>query len=186
MRIQRPVAGRTGTAVVAILACGALLSGACSMARQAKKRSGTTVVVQQIKGAEIKGELVGVRLDALVLDAKKGAVTIPISDIKSVWTVKKMSTEGRTAWGLGGLFGGIALGVGAAKASGIHPEEMGDSIAIGSAFLLGGLLIGEGTAVLIATKTHKGAVFNFTGKVPGEVELMLADLRKLARVPDYR
>lgn len=152
MRIERPMAEPAGTAVVAILACVALLSGACSMARQAKKRLGATVVVQEIKGEETKGELVGVRLDALVLDTKKGAATIPVSDIRSVWTVKKMSHEGRTAWAMGGLVGGIALGAGAAKASGIQPDDMGDSIGLGAAFLLGGMLVGEGVVALIVTK----------------------------------
>ena len=76
--------------------------------------------------------------------------------------------------------------VGASKASGIKPSDMGESIGLGSVFLFGGMLIGEGVAVLIATRTHKGNIYEFENKPPGEIELMLTDLRKLARVRDYR
>jgi hypothetical protein len=186
MTIPRLRAERMGTAAAVILVCLAVFTSACALARQTKKRTGATIVVLQTGGAEIKGELVGVRPDALVLDTKKGGTTIPLSDIRSLWTVKRMSKEGRTAWAVGGLFGGIALGVGAAKLSKIEPDDMGDSIALGSAFLLGGMFVGEGIAVLIATRTKKGDVYDFTNRSPEEIELMLADLRKIARVPDYR
>lgn len=186
MKIQRPVAGQMRAAAAVILMCLAVFSSACALTRQAKKRSGANVVVQQTGGARIKGELVGVRSEGLVLDTKKGAVSIPISDIKSLWMVEKMSNEGRTAWAVGGLAGGIALGVGAAKASHVQPNDWGDSIALGGAFLLGGMIVGEGIAVLIATRTKKGTVYDFENKSPEEIELILTDLRKLARVPDYR
>jgi hypothetical protein len=186
MTIFQPRTERPGTAVVVILACLAVLTSACSLARQTKKRTGETIVVLQTGVAEIKGELVGVRPDALVVDTKKGGTTIPLSDIKSLWTVKKMSNEGKTAWALGGLFGGIALGVGAAKLSKIEPDNMGDAIGLGSVFLLGGMIVGEGIAVLIATRTKKGTVYDLNNKSPEEMELILADLRRIARVPDYR
>jgi hypothetical protein len=62
----------------------------------------------------------------------------------------------------------------------------GDAIGLGSLFLFRGVLVGEGIAVLIATRTHKGVVYDFRNKSSEEVELMLADLKKLARVPDVR
>jgi hypothetical protein len=186
MTIQRLRAERMGTAAAVILVCLAVFTSACSLARQTKKHTGATIVVLQTGGEKIKGELVGVRPDALVLDTKRGGTTIPLSDIRSVWTVKKMSNDAKTALAIGGLFGGIALGVGAAKLSNIETDDMGDAIGLGSLFLFGGILVGEGVAVLIGTRTKKGDVYDLTNSSPEEIELMLADLRKIARVPDYR
>jgi hypothetical protein len=180
------MAERMRTAVAVVLACLAVLSSACTWGSQAKKRSGASVVVQQTGGAEIKGELVGVRSEGLVLGTKKGAATIPISEVKSLWTVKKMSNEGRTALALGGLIGGTALGVGVGRAATKNSSDWGDAIGVGSLCIFGGMLVGEGVAVLIATRTKKGSVYDFKNKSPEEVELILTDLRKLARVPDYR
>ncbi len=97
-----------------------------------------------------------------------------------------MTTDGKVALAIGGLIGGAALGVGAAKASNLQPNDMGDAIGLGSLFLLGGMIVGEGLAAWIGTRTHKGTVFDLKNRSPEEVELMLTELRKLARVPDYR
>ncbi len=182
MKIQREMR----MAIAVSLACLVAFQGGCTWGRVAKKRSGAEVVVRQTGGAEIKGELVGVSLEGLVLETKKGAAKIPVADIESLWTVKRMSGDGQTAVILTGLVGGIALGVGAAKASGIEPDNMGDSIALGGAFLLGGMLVGLGGAALIAKGKRKGDVYDFRNKPQGEIELLLRDLRKLARVPSYR
>lgn len=186
MKIQRPEAERVRTAVAAVLACLVVLSSGCALTQRAKGRPGAMVVVEQTGGMKVKGELVGVRSDALVLDTKKGPATIPISGIESVWTVKKMSGDGRTALAVGGLVGGIALGAVTGRAVTKNSNDWGDAIGVGSLCLLGGMIVGEGVAVLIGTRTHKGTVYDFKNKSQEEVERVLADLRKISRVPDYR
>ena len=67
-----------------------------------------------------------------------------------------------------------------------NSNDWGDAIGVGSLCLLGGMIVGEGVAVLIGTRTHKGTVYDFKNKSQEEVERVLADLRKISRVPDYR
>lgn len=182
--------GGKGMRMIVAVCLGGLvaLSSTCAWRTQAKKRSGANIVVQRAEGVKIKGELVGVRSDGLVLETKEGAATIPITEIESLWTVKKMSSRSqRASIGMGGLIGGIG-GFVAAKMSHIKPSDMGDSIALGELFLVGGMVVGAGVAalVVIVTRTSKGDVYDFKNKSEEKIEAMLTDLRKQARVPDYR
>ncbi len=177
---------RTRTTVAVVVAFLAALSGDCALAGRGKRPRGADVVVQQTGGVKVKGELIGVRPDALVLSTKKGAATVLLSDIESVWTLKEMSVDGKVALALGGLVGGAALGVGAAKAVDVSAHDLGEAIGLGALFVLGGIVAGEGLAAYIGTRKHKGTVFDLKNKSPEEVGQILTELRRLARVPDYR
>lgn len=51
------------------------------------RTSGATVIVKTATGS-VKGELIGVRKDALVVLSKQGSDPVPVSDIESVTIVK--------------------------------------------------------------------------------------------------
>src|SRR5512143_3893046 len=86
--VRLPMAKGMRIGVAVVLACLVGLSGGCALARQAKRRPGTNVVVLQTGGTKVRGELVGVRPEGLVLDTKNGPAAVPKSEIECLWTKK--------------------------------------------------------------------------------------------------
>jgi len=127
--------------------------------------------------ADINGELIAVKQNSLLLVDSKGAdVTVNINEIKVIKIVKKSK---------GLLFAGIGLliGIGIPYLALEAKEEFAigrGTVAVGGGILgaLIGLFIGAATGV---DKTYK-----MEGSSESEIQEILEDLRKKARVPDFQ
>jgi len=148
----------------------------------AERASGAKVSVITAQHRErITGELIGIREDAFVLGSERGEIrTIAVKDIVSLRVYRPSAV-------LPGILAGLLAGSGigfAISAPKYKDEFLGCiSIAIftGSGAALGGLAGG-----LTAGHMSRDKIYDLTKMSAREVEKLLADLRKKARVPDYR
>ena len=152
-------------------------------------RKGAEVVVTLIQGSR-RGELVGVEADGLVIVTDgmdspwsqlhpDNRFTLAFSDIKSVRIINKMK---KMNVGLLGALVGIPMGVVAAKVSGVEASDMNDAIGKGSLFLLGGMVAGAVTGILLADPLAKDETYVLQGKSKEEIEKILVQLKKRARI----
>ena len=128
------------------------------------QKPGVKLVIQKTDGGQVKGELIAVKENSLLLmESESGAdVSIDIVNIKVVKVVKKSK-----AWqgaGIGALLG-IMYGAATEKETG------GD-------FVLSGAAIG---ALIGTDKTIK-----IEGKSDTEIKEALEKLRSKARIPNYQ
>ena len=203
MKIGQPVRNKMGIITVLVLACCALLQSTCTLAlhregsritEKASVNKGAEVVVTLTEGFR-RGELVGVGAGGLILAMESGIdgpwsqarpenrVTLPLSDIQSVRIIKKMRTANA---GLIGALVGIPIGVVAAKVSGVEADDLNDAIGKGSLFLLGGMLAGAAASILLADPLAKDETYVLRGKSEEEIEKILVQLKKRARIENYQ
>ena len=159
--------------------------GAQPQAALGRGRTAGATVVVTTGGAAVKGELIGVREDAIVLMSERGDNTILVSEIDNVRIVKRAPIVGL---GLLGLVVGGAVGLLAAPH--IHNEDpLGEGIinlVKDFAYASIGCIIGIGAGVGTALAIGKDKVIVFKGKTKEENTTALNGLRKEARVADYR
>ena len=203
MKIGQPVRNKMGIITVLALACCALLQSMCSLALRQEGRQitekasvskGADVVVTLSEGFR-KGELVAVGAGGLTLAMESGIdgpwsqahpenrVTLPLSDIQSVRIIRKMRTANA---GLFGAMLGIPIGVVAAKVSGVEADDLEGAIGKGSLFLLGGMLVGVAASILLSDPLAKDETYVLRGKSGEEIEKILAQIKKRARVENYQ
>ena len=148
---------------------------------EAKEKRGADVVVRKIDETEVRGELIAVKSDSLlILDFKTGAdITTYVNEIDKIKVIKKSHP-----WkGAGiGLLVGIAVG---AIYGAINPGTAEPWYFYITAWPVvtgpPGALAGAITSGLIAIdKTYP-----IQGLPPGSVNVTLNDLRKKARVKDF-
>jgi outer membrane lipoprotein SlyB len=173
-----------------VTSCAAIFKGSRSKLDLASVRKGAEVVVTLIQGSR-RGELVGVEADGLVIATGSGMdspwsqshaenrFTLPFSDIKSVRIIKKMRTVNA---GLIGALVGIPMGVVAAKALGHKTDDMGAAIGRGSLFLSGGMAAGAVAGILLADALAKDETYVLKGQSNEEIEKILVQLKKRARI----
>jgi hypothetical protein len=170
---------------MALVASGMALFLALPPGAEARVRtSGAKVIIVAGQASEwIRGELIGVRSDAVVIGTAGGETrTIAIKDISSVRILR------RSAAVPGILIGGVAGGlVGAASA---HHELKKDPcmwIFLPQIFLpLSGAIVGGASGALVGALLGKDTTYDLTKKSPAEVEKFMGKLRKMARVPNYQ
>jgi len=144
---------------------------------------GATVSIALTQGSQ-KGELIGVKSDALILAGENGdPVVIPLFDIKSVRVFRKPRVL--PAMAIGAVVG-IPAGVAAAKISGAEANDMGDAIGKGSLFLLGGMASGAIAGLLVASALHKDETYVLLDKSEREIQEILTQLKERARVKSYQ
>ncbi len=152
----------------------------------AKERRGAKLIITKKDGQLIKGELIAVKPNSLLLlDRKSGAdVSVDIGDVRVIRIVKKSTVL--QGLGIGLLVGGgsgILLGTtesaGAAGAEGF--EGLGGAV-IALIGIVGGLLIGG----VVGSSAGKDEVIPIEGKPPAFIEFNLEKLRKKARIRDYK
>ena len=179
MTTRNQKAGRIGAIMV-----GSLIGLAMAHPGLAGEgRSGARVLIKA-GGAIQKGELVGVRQDGLVIISEQQISTVPIADIESVRIVHKAS---KLLAGWAGSFLGGAASIPIARAVADNTSgDWGDAIGAGSAVLLGGAVVGAVAGVLLADGLAKDEVFVFKGRPVDEIAKNLEQLRKQARIQDYR
>jgi len=167
MQSGQPAKNGLGTIRLVLLACCAVFQSTCSLAllpvaSRAPKSSmhkGAEVVVTMIQGS-LRGELVGVEADGLVIAMESGTVNA----------------------GLIGALVGIPMGVVTAKVLGHDTDEMGAAVERGGLFLLGGMTVGAVAGILLADPLAKDETYVLKGSSKEEIEKILVQLKKRARI----
>ena len=157
----------------------------------AKERRGADIILQKTDGHRVKGELIAVKENSLLLkEYDSGAdVSVDIGKIQLIEIVK----ESKVWKGIGyGLLGGAVIGVLVGYLSGDDPPIMRTgppiitddekALALGiMCGITGGALGGIGGAIAGKDKT-----IQIKGKSDTEIKEILEDLRKKARVPNFQ
>ena len=154
------------------------------MTLTANERRGVDIVIYKTDGNQVKGELIAVKQNSLLLkEHNSGAdVTAAISEFKTITMVRKSKAlkfggMGLFIGGVGGaLFGGIAVGETEDVTAGGWAAIFGISAGILAA-TLGGIIGG----IMGIDKT-----IQIEGKSDSEINKILDDLRKKARVPGFQ
>jgi gas vesicle protein len=162
---------------------------ALSVNLYAKERRGATLIIQGKDSQQIKGELITVKPNSLLLlDTEGKDVSVDINDIKFVTIVKK--SKFWKGAGTGALIGGgAALFLYLVST----PRSSGSSRFFGEGFrtfvTLVAVILGGGVGGLIggiigAATTDE--TIQIEGKADLEIKEILEKLRKKARIRDYK
>ncbi len=152
----------------------------------AKERRGADTIVATTNAREVRGELIAVRKDSLVLLTSNANIDEPISvsKIRSIKIAKKSNALNGAIVGL--LVGG---GVGALLGSEIGKYRGGLLDVSTAATIGGGLLgglVGGGGGLLIGSHIKEWETYDMEGKSPESIQATMDRLRPKARVPDFR
>jgi hypothetical protein len=145
----------------------------------AAERRGANLVITLKDGQQIKGELIAVKTDSLLLlSPSRKDESVNTVDIKSIKVVRK--SRAGTGFVLG-LVSGILVGV-LWGHNQPDPEENG-ATSIGALWGGGvGALIGLG----VGAAASSDETIHFEGKSESDRAMALADLRYKARIPDFK
>jgi hypothetical protein len=147
----------------------------------AKEKRGAKLLITKKDGGQIKGELITVKPNSLLLlDSEGKDVSIDIVDIKVIRVVKKSKAL------LGAGLGIVVGGGGGALLSGSGYKMSMDSgerrLLLGAFGVAAGLLIGVITGALLGTDK----TIQIEGMTDLEIQDTMDKLRKQARIRDYR
>lgn len=151
----------------------------------AKERRGAEIIITKKNGAEIKGELIAVKLNYLLVLTKWTGrdVSVDITDVEAITIVKKSKA------GKGAIFGGL-VGVSCSVYTGILNKDVVEGMGVLEWTIIAGLLlvpIGAGLGALIGATTGPAKkTIHIEGMTDSEIQENLDYLRKKARVRDYR
>ncbi len=161
---------------------------ALSASLYAKERRGAELVVKKKYGQWVRGELIAVKENSLLLLSISGAdVSVDIGDINVIEIIRKPKTL--LGAGLGFFVGGgvgalVGMEVSAAYFWGGDTKEgQIRGAAIGG--VIGGL-VGMAVGWYIGAHNNRFETILIEGKSDSEVKEALEKLRKKARVPDYQ
>jgi hypothetical protein len=150
----------------------------------AKDRRGADLVIQKIDGQQVRGELIAVKQDSLLLkESETGAdVSVDVKDISIITIVKK--SKALLGAGLGFLISSASLSFlwYATDPEGFTDPEGGGPFVVALIFGIPGLLLGSGVGAIIG----RDKTIKIEGKSDSEIKKILEDLRKKARVPDFQ
>ena len=163
-----------------------------------RKKHGANLVILKKDGQAIKGELIAVKQNSLLLlDKESGAdVSVGIKDVRVIKVVKKSKL---LVAGLGSLIGGGAAGaiIGASLwVLGLPVMAIFGEAGIESwkddfpDLLWGGVLIGAGIGLLLGVSSGAASGIDKTIQIEGmsalEIKEAMDKLRKKARIRDYK
>ncbi len=155
-----------------------------------KERRGAELIITKTDGQQIKGELITVKPNSLLLlDTEGKDVSIDIADIKVIRIVKKSQfwVGALSGFLMGGAFG-ASLGISYAEKEKSKPVllagYMADWAILGYGLGLGaiGALLGGS----IGAAVGKDRTIHFEGMSDLEIQATLDKLRKKARIRDYK
>ena len=155
-----------------------------------QKGRGAKVIITKTDGQQIKGELIAVKPNSLLLSGfPEPVVSVGIADIRAVRIVKK--SKSLLGAGIGGAIGG---GIGLYKIVSAYNAsvERGEDGGLISYILLGSIVVPAALVVVGAFGGGIGAlvgtdkVIYFTGMTDSEIQETLEYLHKKARIRDYR
>ena len=146
------------------------------------KKKGAELAVEETDGQQVRGELIAVKQNSLLLlDSEAADVSIDVSKIKNITIVKKSKVF--LGAGLGLLIGAVAGAV-----IGKSIEEGHDIPVVGptaGAGIIGGVAAGV-IGGLIGASAGKDNTIQIEGKSDSEIKEILESLRKKSRVSDYQ
>jgi len=144
----------------------------------AEERQGADAVVIKKDSQELKGELIAVRKDSIVLmdHSSKTDLSANISEIRSIRIAKNSKDICVT---IGSLLGGTAGAIGGYYAG----WQTRKGAILGGAI---GVLAGIGIGLWVNSQIEKWETFNFEGKSPEAIKTILDKLRTKARVRDFQ
>jgi len=152
----------------------------------AKERRGATLIITKKYGQQIKGELIAVKPNSLLLLNTEGKdVSIDIADIKVIRVLRKS----KLLLGAGlGLLIGAGLGALFGLSSDVDPlggygvKAGTNAIYWAPVFAAPGLLIGG----IFGFGSGIDKTIQIEGRHPSSIEFILKKLRKKARIRDYK
>ncbi len=155
------------------------------------KRKGADLIVQEKDGTQVRGELIAVKQNSLLVSGYVSGPdisltgpggwdiwSVDIADISEITIVKK--------WKYGkGFLIGSAIGAGLGWTPALIPtvEEKFAAMLYGATV---GALIAGGLGVIISWFSSFDKTIQFTGKSDTEIQEILEKLRKKARAPNFR
>jgi hypothetical protein len=165
------------TKIWALVLCFVLLT--CSASSMATERRGAELTVQKLDGQQVKGELIAVKQESLLLLGSSPAtdVSIAIADIKTIKVVKKSITVLTVGLGITLAALGAAAGYGLANAT-WHAGDTNWPWAGGIIGLLSGVWIG--------TAISDSETIEVEGKSAAETKEILMKLRPKARINNFQ
>ncbi len=146
----------------------------------AKERRGAKLIITKLDGQLIKGELIVVKPNSLLLlDTEGKDVSVGIEDIKVIIVKKSQVVEGAFAGLVGGALNIALFGL-------IFKANVGETLSVivrrGWPWLAVGAIIGAILGALI----KKSKKIKIEGMTDSEIQETLDKLRKKARIRDYR
>ena len=153
------------------------------------QKPGAKLVIQKTNGQQVKGELIAVKKDSLLLkDSQTGAdVAVDITDTETIKIV--MESKGKSGARIGFGIGG-ALGIAFVTAYAIDPGDEPSGFFTyllaycGTILILGTPLALLGWAIGAQAGTDK--TIQIEDKSEAEIKGILEDLRQKARVPNFQ
>jgi len=176
----------TSKKLISLVLVFSLMAISCASFRTTggkREKHGAKLIVTKLDGQLIKGELIAVKPNSLLLlDTEGKDVSVGIAEIKVIRIVKKSKAGKGALYGL--LIGGV-IGVAAGSIGG-KDDYMFSSSALaaigGLAFGLYGALLGAGIGAVVGTDKK----IQIEGKSDLEINDVLEKLRKKARIRDYK
>lgn len=179
--MQRGVEMRkTGFLVISL--CLGVVSGTLA----AKERHGADMILAMTNGRAVKGELIAVKKDSLVLltSSFRLAESIYISEVRSIKIAKKSNA------GNGAIIGFLVGGVTGALLGSEIGKYRGGLLNFSTASTIGGGalggLVGAGGGLLIGSHIKEWELYNIERESPEGIKMILDRLRQKARVADFR
>jgi hypothetical protein len=156
----------------------------------AKERRGIDLIIQKTDAQQVKGELIAVKENSLLLkESSSGAdITAVVSDMRTIIIVKK--SKALEQGGLGLLIGG---GLGALSGLFLGSQVIFDNEWFGDlrpAWTFYGGAFGAGLGLILGgifgALLGKDETLQTEGKSESEIKDILKELRKKARVPNFQ
>jgi hypothetical protein len=153
----------------------------------AKEKRGIDLLVQKTDGVQIRGELIAVKKNSLLLkESESGAdMTVDVDDLKVITIVKKSKV-----WigGGYGFLGGASLGAVIGIALGDDPPGWFSYTAAEKAFMFGAALglIGIIIGGIFGAASGTDETIHFETMSEQQINFKLENLRKKARVPNFQ
>jgi hypothetical protein len=168
-----------------------LMSISCTfLTRQRQKRleyskeqkQGDVVKIQKKDGNQIKGELIAVKQDSLLLlDAEGKDTSVDIMDIRVIW-IKKSKI------GKGAIYGALWGGLPVAASVGIISATLPGIVELSQCIIMVGGAAGLGAFIgaVFGTVTGTDKTILLEGMSDSEIQETMDKLRKKARIRDYK
>ena len=156
----------------------------------AKERRGAKLIITKKNGQQIRGELITVKPNSLLLlDTEGKDVSVDIADIKVIRIVKKSKFLQSLGMGVligagGGVLLGFAMGDPEYLSTGWDFSLTAEQKALVFGILLG--IIGLCSGVIAGLKSGKDKTILVEGMTDLEIQKTLDKLRKKARIRDYK
>jgi hypothetical protein len=152
----------------------------------AKERKGADVIIQRVDGIRVKGELIAVKQESILLLTKDLGIDMTI-DLRDIRVIKIVRGSYALAGGIIGLIIGGVIGYH------IGYRYLEDDFLFGSyksltgvfGAAIGGVLCAFiGTGIGFAVRVDE--TIQIEGKSDAAIQAIMKNLRKKARIPDYQ